>query len=54
MNDRVKQRKEINETLNNILCMITKWNCHLRSFNEGNNIITDLYKATPKENEKKK
>ena len=55
MNDRLKQRKEINESLNNILCTITHWNSHLRSFNEGNNFIADLYKATPgKVNEKKK
>ena len=55
MNDRLKQRKEINETLNNILCTITNWNKHLRGFNEGNNIIADLYKATPgKSNEIRK
>ena len=55
MNDRLKQRKEINESLNNILCTITNWNKHLRGFNEGNNIIADLYKATPgKSNEKKR
>ena len=54
MNDRLKQRKEINETLNNILCTLTKWNSHLRGFNEGNNIVADLYKATPSINEKKK
>ena len=47
MNDRLKQRKEINESLNNILCTITNWNRHLRSFNEGNHIIADLYKGTP-------
>ena len=47
MNDRLKQRKEINESLNNILCTITNWNKHLRGFNEGNNIVADLYNATP-------
>ena len=55
MNDRLKQRKEINETLNNILCSITNWNRHLRDFNEGSNIVADLYQATPgKANENKK
>ena len=54
MNDRLKQRKEINETLNNILCTITRWNIHLRSYNEGNNIVADLYKATPGKNNEKK
>ena len=53
MNDRLKQRKEINESLNNILCTITKWNTHLRDFNEGNNITADLYKAIPGKIEKK-
>ena len=47
MNDRLKQRKEINETLNNLLCSITDWNKHLRNFNVENNVIADLYKATP-------
>ena len=47
MNDRLKQRKEINETLNNLLCTITDWNKHLRNFNVGNNVVADLYKATP-------
>ena len=47
MNDRLKQRKEINETLNNLLCTITDWNKHLRNFNIGNNVVADLYKATP-------
>ena len=55
MNDRLKQRKEINETLNNILCTITDWNKHLRNFNIGNNVIADLYKAIPQKiNELKK
>ena len=55
MNDRLKQRKEINETLNNILCTITQWNCYLRRYNQGSNVVADLYKATPeKYNEKKK
>ena len=53
MNDRLKQRKEINESLNNILCTITKWDTHLRGFNEGNNITADLYKAIPGKMEKK-
>ena len=47
MNDRLKQRKKINETLNNILCTVTSWNSHLRNFNVGNNIVGDLYKAIP-------
>ena len=55
MNDRLKQRKEINETLNNIICTITDWNKSLRNFNVGNNIVADLYKAIPqKANETKK
>ena len=55
MNICKKQRKEINESLNNILCTITNWNRHLRGFNEGNNIVADLYEATPtKVKEKKK
>ena len=51
MNDRLKQRKEINETLNNLLCTITTWNKHLRNYNVGNNIVADLYKATPQKSE---
>ena len=47
MNDRLKQRKEINETLNNILCTITDWNKHLRNYSIGNNVIADLFKAIP-------
>ena len=54
MNDRLKQRKEINESLNNILCTITNWNKHLRGFNEGNNIVADLYEAIPSINQEKK
>jgi hypothetical protein len=54
MNDRLKQRKEINESLNNILCTITNWNKHLRGFNEGNNIEADLYEAIPDINQEKK
>jgi hypothetical protein len=50
MNVRLKQRKEINETLNNLLCTITDWNKHLRNFNIGNNVVADLYKATPQIN----
>ena len=51
MNDRLKQRKEINETLNNLLCTITTWNKHLRNYNVGNNIVADLYKATPQKSD---
>ena len=55
MNDRLKQRKEINESLNNILCTITQWNSYLRGYNIGSNVVADLYEATPgKYNEKKK
>ena len=54
MNDRLKQRKEINESLNNILCTITNWNNHLRGFNEGSNVIADLYPATPGNSKEKK
>ena len=54
MNDRLKQRKEINETLNNILCTLTNWNKHLRGFNEGSNIVADLYEATPSNSKEKK
>ena len=55
MNDRLKQRREINETLNNLLCTITTWNKNLRNYNVGNNVVADLYKAKPqKSNEIKK